>query len=149
MPLYFAYGSNMDEAAMRRRCPRTKRLGRARLARHRFTIMGNGYASVMRDATRDVHGVLFDLAFADVPALDRYEDVAHGLYLKSVQPVIRAEGVACRALIYLGTDPTRGTASPPGYVEAIVAAARAAGLPTDHVTMLEGFLPRHACAAAW
>ncbi|HEY6732614.1 MAG TPA: gamma-glutamylcyclotransferase, partial [Roseiarcus sp.] len=27
MPLYFAYGSNMDVAAMARRCPRSKALG--------------------------------------------------------------------------------------------------------------------------
>ena len=32
MPLYFAYGSNMDVEGMTRRCPRAKPLGRARLA---------------------------------------------------------------------------------------------------------------------
>lgn len=39
MPLYFAYGSNMDREAMRVRCPNSRALGRARLARHRFFIM--------------------------------------------------------------------------------------------------------------
>ena len=49
MPLYFAYGSNMDEAAMRARCPKSRAVGLARLARHRFALMADGYATVVRD----------------------------------------------------------------------------------------------------
>ena len=56
MPLYFAYGSNMDRAAMALRCPASKPLGLARLMRHRFFIMASGYASVARDPTRCVRG---------------------------------------------------------------------------------------------
>ena len=48
MPLYFAYGSNMDIAAMARRCPASRPLGIARLARHRFAILQAGYATVVR-----------------------------------------------------------------------------------------------------
>ena len=33
MPLYFAYGSNISAEAMARRCPRSKALNLARLAR--------------------------------------------------------------------------------------------------------------------
>lgn len=143
MPLYFAYGSNMDETAMRARCPRAKALGRARLARHRFVLMGQtGYASVRRDPRSDVHGVLFDLALSDVPPLDRYEDVARGLYTKAVQPVLRAEGHPVRALIYFGADGSDGGCPLPGYMEAIVAAAQVAGLPAAYVAMLEGLVPR-------
>ena len=93
MPLYFAYGSNMDEAAMRVRCPKARAIGTARLARHRFVLMGQtGYASVLRDPVSTVHGVLIDLALSDVRPLDRYEDVAHGLYVKALLPVTRAAG---------------------------------------------------------
>lgn len=140
MPLYFAYGSNMDETALRGRCPKAQAIGPARLARHRFVIMANGWASVVRDPTSDVHGVLFDLALSDIPPLDRYEDVGHGLYRKEVQPVVRKDGGPCRALIYFGTEPKLGGASPPGYVESIVAAAEAADLPTAYVAMLQGFV---------
>ena len=140
MPLYFAYGSNMDESAMRTRCPRAKALGRARLARHRFVLMGNGWASVRRDSRSDVHGVLFDLALSDVAPLDRYEDVAHGLYTKAVQPVLREGAAPCRALVYCGTDPTTGGVPLPGYMEGIVAAARVASLPDTHIAMLESLV---------
>ena len=87
MPLYFAYGSNMDRAAMARRCPASRVLGLGRLNRHRLVIMREGYASVERFPTGTVWGVLWDLALSDVPALDRYEGVASGLYVKAQQPV--------------------------------------------------------------
>ena len=45
MPLCFAYGSNMDRAAMAVRCPASTPLGTARLARHRFIVTREGYAS--------------------------------------------------------------------------------------------------------
>ena len=145
MPLYFAYGSNMDLVAMRLRCPKACALGRARLARHRIVLMGKtGYASVLRDASSTVHGLLFDLSLSDVAPLDRYEDVAHGLYEKVWQPVLPVGGGARQAMIYVGTDKTAGGTPPPGYMEGVVAAARAAALPPAYVASLETMLPRTA-----
>lgn len=136
MPLYFAYGSNMDEAALRSRCPQARALGAARLARHRFVLMQNGYASVRRDPTSDVHGVLFDLKLSDIRPLDRYEEVDAGLYTKAIQPVLRQTGSAVQALIYIGTDRGEG-AAPPAYMEAVVEAARKVGLPPAYLAMLD------------
>jgi hypothetical protein len=139
MPLYFAYGSNLDLAAMAIRCPASKPLGLARLPRHRFIVTREGYASVVRDPRRSVWGLLWDLALADVSALDRYEDVGRGLYTKAMQPVITGSG-ARRALIYLAADARPGPPRP-GYVEGIVAAARDLGLPADYLRDLETLLP--------
>jgi hypothetical protein len=139
MPLYFAYGSNMDGAAMRQRCPGSKPLGPARLARHRLVIAAQGYASVVHDPRRSVWGLLWDLALADVSALDRYEDVGNGLYTKAMQPVITASG-ARRVLVYLAADPRPGPPRP-GYVEGIIAAAHDLGLPPDYLRDLEALLP--------
>ena len=144
MPLYFAYGSNMDEAALRSRCPRARKLCTARLARHRFALMGSGYATVRRDPRAEVHGVLFDLALSDVAPLDRYEEVDGGLYVKAVLPVLREGGHPSRALVYVGCDERDGAGLPghmvPGYMDAVVAAARAACLPPAYVAMLDGFV---------
>ncbi len=149
MPLYFAYGSNMDLAAMRLRCPKARPLGRARLPRHRFGLMGKtGYATMQPEPSSTVHGLLFELALSDVAPLDRYEGVAHGLYGKVWQPVLPAGGGACQAMIYVGTDVTVGGTPPPGYMEGIVAAARAAALPSDYVASLETMLPRTAVTPA-
>ena len=141
--LYFAYGSNMDVAAMAQRCPNSRALGLARLMRHRFYLMGrSGYASVRRDTRGTVHGVLFDLALCDLPALDRYEDVAHGLYTKAQQLVVLGGGASRRALLYYGADVSERGDPPTGYMEGVVAAARAAALPTAYVTTLEAHLPQ-------
>ena len=88
MPLYFAYGSNMNVDAMARRCPRSKALGLARLERHRLAVMREGWLTAVRDPRSAVHGVLWDLALSDVAALDRYEGVPQGLYAKLMQAVI-------------------------------------------------------------
>lgn len=149
MPLYFAYGSNMDEAAMRARCPRSQALGPARLARHRFALMADGYATVVRDPNAQVHGLLYDLALSDMPALDRYEDVARGLYAKASQPVLRAQGSPARALVYIGGAPASGDPKRlPGYMEGVVRAAQAAHLPQTYVDFLQGLISGGQKAAA-
>jgi cation transport regulator ChaC len=137
MPLYFAYGSNMDEAALRTRCPKARMLSLARLARHRFVLMAKGFASVRRDPGSDVHGVLFDLALSDIRPLDRYEETGSGLYTKAIQPVVRQGGAAVQALIYIGTDANAGSAASPSYMDGVIAAAKTVGLPEAYVAMLE------------
>jgi hypothetical protein len=134
LPLYFAYGSNMDRDAMAARCPQSRAVGVARLPRHRFMIMADGYASVTRDARRTVFGVLWDIALGDMKALDRYEGLHRGLYAKISQPVITEKG-AVRALIYLARSSAPGRPRP-GYLEGVVAAARSWGLPEDYVQEL-------------
>lgn len=140
MPLYFAYGANMEVAAMAARCPKSRPLGLARLARHRFIIMETGYASVVRDPRTHVHGLLWDLALSDTPALDRYEDVRTGAYKKAVLPVLRAPAGSVRAMIYLGCAAREG-APRPGYLESVIAAAHALGLPAPYISHLESRLP--------
>lgn len=130
MPLYFAYGANMDAAAMALRCPASTLVGQGQLRRHRFIVMKEGYASVVRDPARTVWGVLWNLSLADVPALDRYEGVSGGLYVKASQPVAAAGGVK-RALIYLGRSTAPGVPRP-GYLEAVLRAAEAAQLPAAY-----------------
>jgi gamma-glutamylcyclotransferase (GGCT)/AIG2-like uncharacterized protein YtfP len=135
MPLYFAYGSNMGRAAMHLRCPNSRALGRARLARHKLFIMSAGYASVKCDPRADVHGVLYELALSDVPGLDRYEDVGRGLYNKVVQPVLREAGAPVRALVYVGRSQVEGRPSA-AYLDAIIAAAKDWSLPDAYLSYL-------------
>ena len=134
MPLYFAYGANMDAAAMALRCPVSRLIGGGQVPGYRFIIMRAGYASVVRAPGRTVWGVLWELASADIPALDRYEGVAGGLYIKAALPVRTQAGVR-RALIYLGSSAVTGRPRP-GYLEAVVEAARAAQLPPAYVREL-------------
>jgi gamma-glutamylcyclotransferase (GGCT)/AIG2-like uncharacterized protein YtfP len=136
MPLYFAYGANMDREGMARRCPSSKPLGLARLPRHRWIISGDGYANVVRDPRREVQGMLWDLALSDVPTLDRFEDVPR-LYRKVSQPVIAEKGVR-RALVYVGRAMEPGRPRP-GYLDLVLAAAESAGLRPDQIAGMKAY----------
>ncbi len=142
MPLYFAYGANMDTQAMARRCPKSKPLGVARLERFRFCVMPNGWGSVRPAPRRTVHGVLWDLALSDVRPLDAFEELGKGRYAKSFQPVIKDEGGSVRAMIYIGKG--EGGCARPDYIAAIATAARAWSLPAAYIAELES----HAAAGA-
>jgi hypothetical protein len=146
MPLSFAYASNMDLRAMLKRCPHSRPLGPARLMRHRLFICADGYASLARDPHRVVWGLLWDLALADVPALDRYESLATGLYRKIVQPVLTPAGPR-RAMLYVARSTSPG-APRPGYMEGVLAAAAAIELPAAYRRELEAFLPNARAATA-
>jgi hypothetical protein len=139
VPLYFAYGSNMDAAAMAGRCPRSRLLGRGRLAGFRTILMPSGFVSVATDRRMSVHGVLWDVAVGDVASLDRYEDVAHGLYAKKNLPILREPVGSVLALTYVGARPELG-AAPRGYFEGVIAAARAQALPGPYVDYLSSLL---------
>jgi hypothetical protein len=134
MPLTFAYGANMDVTAMALRCPRSKPLGTARLMRHRLLVMREGWLNVTRDAHSTVYGVLWDVALADVAALDRYEGVGEGLYAKVLQAIV-ADGGAKRALVYFGANTGPGTARA-DYLKEVIAAARHWNLPTAALATL-------------
>ncbi len=145
MPLYFAYGSNMDRNAMLQRCPASKPVGIGRLMRHRFIVFDEGYASVARDPQRAVWGMVWDLALADVPALDRYESLSTGLYTKAIQPVVTGQGPR-RAIVYVGRSARPGLPKP-GYMEGVIEAATHAGLPEDYVRSLGAWLPQSQASA--
>jgi hypothetical protein len=135
MPLYFAYGANMDIAAMAQRCPRSKPLGLARLMRHRLSVMREGWLTASRDMRACVHGVLWDLALADVSALDRFEGLGDALYSKTSQPVVAAGGPK-RALVYFGANAGPGKARGE-YILSVIAAARTWKLPEEGLRALE------------
>lgn len=135
MPLYFAYGSNMNVSAMARRCPRSKAIGLARLERHGLAVMCEGWLTAVRDPRSTLHGVLWDLALADVAALDRYEGVPQGLYAKLLRPVV-AKGAPKQAIVYFGANAGPGAARP-AYIAEVIAAARSWPLPAEGVAALE------------
>lgn len=77
--LYFAYGSNLDGAQMRRRCPSARLVGAAILDGYRLgfagqsAAWGGGVATVVRDREGRVPGLVWALAAEDLDRLDRFE----------------------------------------------------------------------------
>lgn len=133
--LYFSYGLNMDPEGMARRCPRSRFVAQATLPDHRFQVTCQGVATVVPAPGHHVPGVLWRLAIADLPKLDGFEGVTLGIYGKRFAH-IRHGRRYCRALIYVARVSRPGF-SGPGYMDAVVRAAEAAGLPRDHIATLK------------
>lgn len=132
--LYFAYGSNMDRAHMARLCPQAEPYGVASLRSYKYVMAASGFATVIPWPGSFVHGVLWKVGPKEIAALDRYEDVAGGLYRAAQLPVKYNERLL-RALVYLASGDRTGPV-PQGYVENIIAAAKAWNLPPDYVDYL-------------
>jgi cation transport regulator ChaC len=135
MTRYFAYGSNMNRAAMARRCPDAQALGPARLDGFRFFVGLDGWGSVKPSLGDRVHGVLWELTPRGVAALHAYELLHKGLYDMRHLPV-RMDNRRVSAMIYLSRRRRPGQPKP-GYVEMIAAAARDWRLPEDYVRSVE------------
>ena len=125
----------MDVNAMGRRCPRSKALGLARLERHRLAVMREGWLTAVRASSSAVHGVLWDLALSDIAALDRYEGVSQGFYVKLTQAVIAERGPK-QAIVYFGVN-SGPDAARSAYLAEVLAAARSWPLPAEGVEALE------------
>ena len=138
---YFAYGSNMDIVQMSNRCGGAATVSIAELPSHRFIINSRGVATVVPDPASKVQGLLWRITEEDERSLDRYEGVMQGDYKKTFLEVsVPGEG-KIRALVYVSTDSTPGEARP-GYMEKIVWAAEACGLPKTYVDQLKPWLAR-------
>jgi gamma-glutamylcyclotransferase (GGCT)/AIG2-like uncharacterized protein YtfP len=147
MTLYFAYGSNMSRAPMRARCPTAREVGTATLAGYRLIVTSDGYASVVPEPGDIVHGLVWRLAPRDIAALNAYESLDTGLYRIVTLPVaVGAKKVP--AMVYIARSRTPGQPRP-GYLEAVVAAARELDFPPAYVDALARWLPagpRRDCA---
>ena len=83
-----------------------------------------GVATVVPKASGRVYGVLWYITEADEQALDEYEEVDQGVYYKvTVEVETDAKGTV-QALTYVASKDIPGPPMP-GYLEDIVAAARA------------------------
>ena len=100
MTLYFAYGANMERAAMAKRCPGAQPLGPALLRGWRYVI-AQGYGSVAPARGGGVFGVLWRLTPRDLAALNVFESLDSGLYRRTMLTV-EIGGPRVRALVYVG-----------------------------------------------
>ena len=141
---YFAYGSNMDPVQMRERAPGARALGPARLGGWRLTFTrdspawGGGVAHVEPDDTDEVWGVLWDVTPADLEALDSYEGVAVGAYVRD-HVTVAHDGREVDALVYVAVP--RGLKAPSKrYVSALVRGAERHGVPKEYVERLRALV---------
>ncbi len=136
--LYFAYGSNLNQAQMHDRCPAHRLIGLAELPGHRFLIGARGYATIKATPGECVLGALYSLTPEDEAALDRYEGVQGGSYEKHLLTVEDPQGRPAEALVYIDPRPDPG-APAPGYLAKILDGAAELGLPAEYRDFLGSF----------
>ena len=134
MTLYFAYGSNMDRRQMARRCPGATVLGTITLDGWRFSINQRGVANILPDPAGRLVGLLWSLGAGHEAVLDDYVGVDDGHFVREWLD-LPGHG---QALVYIATDSNIGRPRP-GYLERILAAAKAEDLPGWYVEELAGW----------
>jgi hypothetical protein len=137
--LHFAYGSNMSRTLMSGRCPAAEALGTATLFGWRFVINPEGFGSIAPRPGGRVHGVLWRLTARDVAAINAYESLDSGLYLRRRLVVHWGERGAS-ALVYIARRSGEGTPRP-GYIGLVIEAARDWKLPEHYIRSLARWAP--------
>ena len=142
MPLYAAYGSNLDPERMASRAPHSPLQGTGWLLDWRLTFGGEDVSwegalgTVVEDAGHQVYVALYDLTPTDEDSLDKWEGVDIGLFRKLRVRVQTLDGDVA-AWIYV-LDAYEGGLPSARYLGMLADAAEAGGAPDDYVAELRG-----------
>ena len=147
MVYYFAYGSNMDAAQMRERCPSARAVGIARFPDHRlaFTRMATtrrcGVADAVPSPGDDVWGVVYEVEAGELAYLDECEGVDVGAYVREARAVrLKATGgeeVVKAEVYFVRERAAREFKTNAAYKTILLAAAGYWDLPASYVEALE------------
>lgn len=140
MPLYAAYGSNMDPAQMLERCPHSPAAGTGWIRGWRLTFGGEqlgwegALATLAQDPAGEVFVALYDVTAQDERLLDTWEGADHGLYRKIRVRVHSLSGDVL-AWVYV-LDAFEGGLPSARYLGVLADAAELAGAPADYLAEL-------------
>jgi hypothetical protein len=129
----------MSRALMSGRCPGAEALGTATLPGWRFVINPEGFGSIAPRPGARVYGVLWRLTARDLAAINAYESVDAGLYLRR-RLMVRQGGRGSSAITYIARWKGEGTPRP-GYIALVVDAAHVWKLPEPYVRSLARWAP--------
>lgn len=140
MHLYAAYGSNMNPAQMRTRCPHSPFAGTGWIPGWRLTFGGEdlgwegALATLVEDPAGAVFVGLYDITAYDRISLDKWESADTGLYQTITLRVSTLEtDVLAWTYVLNGYE---GGLPSARYLGLIAEAAEAAGAPAEYVREL-------------
>ncbi|SHG49089.1 AIG2-like family protein [Streptoalloteichus hindustanus] len=140
VPLYAAYGSNMDPAQMLERAPHSPMVGTGWLEGWRLTFGGEdvgwegALSTIVEDRGSRVFVVLYDVSPEDERKLDGWEGAELGLHKKIRLRVQTLEGSVVAWFYVL--DAYEGGLPSARYLGVVADAAEAASAPADYVNDL-------------
>jgi hypothetical protein len=138
--LYAAYGSNMDPAQMRTRCPHSPFAGTGWIPGWRLTFGGEdlgwegALATLVEDPVGAVFVGLYDITAYDRISLDKWESADTGLY-QTITLRVSTLDTDVLAWTYV-LDGYEGGLPSARYLGLIAEAAEKAGAPADYVNEL-------------
>ena len=140
--LYFSYGSNMSTLRLVDRVPSARAVGHARLPGHRLKFHKKSTdrsAKCDAECTDDekdyLHGVVFEIAIAEKPDLDKKEGLGIGYEEKRVC-VFTPDGRSLEAVTYFATNIEPGLKPYEWYKEHVLRGAQEHGLPVDYIRII-------------
>jgi hypothetical protein len=135
MPLYAAYGPNLDPARMLERCPRSPVAGSGWVTGWRLTFGGDPVSATVVEAEGEqVFVTLYDVSPLDEPTLDAWEKAESGMEQKIKERVQTLEGPQL-AWWYVSPHYEGGLPTPQ-YLNLLAECAEAGGAPSDYVAEL-------------
>lgn len=140
VPLYAAYGSNLDPHRMAQRAPSSPARGSGWLRGWRLTFAGGdlgwdgSLSTVVEDESARVFVMLYDVTEFDERNLDAWEGVDLGLWNK-IRVRVQTNGRHELAWVYV-LDAYEGGLPSAQYLGVIADAAEAGGAPADYVQRL-------------
>jgi gamma-glutamylcyclotransferase len=151
MPLYFAYGSNMQSATLRGRRGidyRSAIPARAvgwKVVLNKPALIGkSGFANLIEESGSFAFGVVFDVSEDDLAHIELTEGVIIGNYRRvivAVQPLGDAYADTLTAFS-LSSDRMDPQARPSArYMRLLIDGAREHGLPADYIDHLTSVVP--------
>lgn len=130
--LYWAYGSNLNVENMKFRCPGAVKKGRLFVTGGRLVFRGVADVVSSENEIERIPGGLWQITRRCEVALDRYEGVAGGLYVKRYIRYTDKHGVEHRVLYYKMRQ--QGIMPPSEYyLNTIIDGYRDFGLPLEEL----------------
>ena len=144
---YFAFGSNMSPRQTPRRCPGARPVGAARLEGWRLVLPVNSGATIESDPNAITHGVVWRFQPHHAGIMDRWENVAGGVYRRKWVTVELAEHGPLTALTYISNRRYPGQGRPSYINSAMLFGAHHFGLPDYYADEIRSWLPRRPIGA--
>ena len=129
--MYFAYGSNLSFAQMKKRCPYNLKIGIGILEGYRWIISKRGYANVVKSQHDYVLGEVYKITESDESRLDVRKGVDKKSYEKK-QLEIFVDDIAYDCLVYVDPITEEGTPDE-GYASTINEGIKDSNLPQENV----------------
>ena len=145
----FAYGSNMDLAQMRERCPNSQDVLQPFVARaegwrlcfpRQSDRRQGGVGSIIARPDETVWGVVFGLTPEDLARLDRSEGTSVGAYRRARVQVAWGRDLRQEVWTYLGIpqdEPPRHYAPHEDYLAQYIRGAESFKLPAQYIDQLK------------